>query len=124
MASIVHDKACDDAVGNSKARRAADRMFYHGCRAGGCSVAEATVLYIGVRIGALLPFVPAWSMTIRVNHAGPRLTRSAADERLEADLRLAADLVLSPGEIDDPVVVERRTDLALSQVSGVKLRNR
>jgi Protein of unknown function (DUF1353) len=26
-ASVVHDKACNDAVGNSEARREADRMF-------------------------------------------------------------------------------------------------
>src|SRR6266446_3380743 len=50
-ASIVHDKACDDAVNNSTARRAADRMFYHACRAGGCSIEDATLLYVGVRIG-------------------------------------------------------------------------
>lgn len=63
-ASIVHDKACDDATGNPKARRAADRMFYHACRAGGCSVKEAWILYLGVRIGALDEAVPAWGMGI------------------------------------------------------------
>jgi hypothetical protein len=46
-ASVVHDKACDDAKGNNAARREADRMFYHACRAGGCGVKEATLLYIG-----------------------------------------------------------------------------
>ena len=59
-ASVVHDKACDEAVGDPTARRAADRMFYHACRAGGCAVIEATLLYIGVRIGALTARVPAW----------------------------------------------------------------
>src|SRR4026209_2946877 len=57
-ASIVHDKACEDARGNAGARRAADRMFFHACRAGGCSIAEAILLYIGVRIGALRQMVP------------------------------------------------------------------
>jgi hypothetical protein len=27
----------------------ADRMFFHACRAGGCSTVEATLLYLGVR---------------------------------------------------------------------------
>ena len=43
-ASIVHDKACDDAQGDATARLKADRMFYEACREGGCSVAEATML--------------------------------------------------------------------------------
>src|SRR5438046_8522961 len=60
-ASIVHDKACDDASGNTTARRKADRMFYHACRAGGCSIQEATLLYIGVIMGGVWPLVPAWS---------------------------------------------------------------
>ena len=38
-ASIVHDVACDEAGGNTKKRRAADRMFFHGCRAGGLRAA-------------------------------------------------------------------------------------
>lgn len=32
-ASIVHDKACVDANGDTKKRRAADRMFFYACRA-------------------------------------------------------------------------------------------
>src|SRR5690242_16049686 len=36
-ASIVHDVACDRAGTDMQKRRAADRMFYHACRAGGCS---------------------------------------------------------------------------------------
>lgn len=51
-ASIVHDVACDAAVGDAAARRAADRMFYEACREGGCSRWDATVLYVGVRFGA------------------------------------------------------------------------
>ena len=51
-ASIVHDWACDQAVGNPAARKRADRMFYEACRAGGCSPFEAMVMYLGVRIGA------------------------------------------------------------------------
>src|SRR4249920_824867 len=51
-ASVVHDVACDNAGGDKKKRRAADRMFFHACRAGGCSIRESTILYLGVRIGA------------------------------------------------------------------------
>jgi Protein of unknown function (DUF1353) len=123
-ASIVHDKACDDAAGNSNARRAADRMFYHACRAGGCSVREATLLYIGVRIGALVDDVPAWRAADQLGSTAPRISRSAVEERLEADFRLAAELVLSQGEPDDPKVIEERTEHALSAVSGVDLRRR
>jgi hypothetical protein len=121
-ASIVHDKACDDARGNSRARRAADRMFYHACRAGGCSVAGATLLYIGVRIGALAPSVPAWRQASTSAREGPRLRRTAAEERLEADFRLVADRVLEEGETDDPREIERRTDRALTLVTGVRVR--
>lgn len=124
-ASVVHDKACDDAAGNSAARRAADRMFYHACRAGGCTVFEATILYIGVRIGALADFVPAWRGAARESSMErPRLLRTAEDERIEADFRLASEMVLSRGEVDDPYEIERRTDEAFSQITGVDLRGR
>lgn len=50
-ASIVHDVASQKAktVVN---RKAADKMFYFACLAGGCSVPQARMLYLGVRIGA------------------------------------------------------------------------
>ena len=48
-ASVVHDVACDTA---GVSRKEADIMFFHGCRAGGCSPAQARILYAGVRIGA------------------------------------------------------------------------
>lgn len=57
-ASIVHDVACKDP---SVPRRAADKMFYYACLAGGCSEAYAGLLFAGVRIGAHLPFVRLWS---------------------------------------------------------------
>ena len=44
--SIVHDVACDRAGGDKKKRRAADRMFYHACRAGGCSVVQSILLFL------------------------------------------------------------------------------
>lgn len=48
-ASIVHDVACDNPEVD---RKEADVMFYHACRAGGCSPLQARWLYAGVRIGA------------------------------------------------------------------------
>jgi hypothetical protein len=48
-ASIVHDVACNSPGVD---RKDADVMFFHACRAGGCSAEQARVLYAGVRIGA------------------------------------------------------------------------
>jgi hypothetical protein len=49
-ASIVHDVACKAA---DVPRRDADAMFYFACLAGGCQVAQAKMLYGGVRLGGL-----------------------------------------------------------------------
>ncbi|PYJ14178.1 MAG: hypothetical protein DME93_00675 [Verrucomicrobia bacterium] len=119
-ASIVHDKACDDALHDVQARREADRMFYHACRAGGCSIQEATWLYIGVRIGAISPLVQAWSMST-IGPQGPRPDRTPGDQRIEADFRLIAHQVLKGRETDDPVEIEARTDRALSETTGINL---
>lgn len=48
-ASITHDVACNT---QGISRKEADVMFFHACRAGGCSATQAHVLYAGVRIGA------------------------------------------------------------------------
>jgi hypothetical protein len=122
-ASVVHDKACDDAKGNASARRAADRMFFHACRAGGCSIAEAILLYIGVRIGALKQMVPAWRDD-PLDRDGSHVARTASEKRLEADFELAAREVLDRGETDDPEEIERRTDTALSRITAIDLRGR
>ncbi len=121
-ASIVHDVACRLAAGDSDKRRAADRMFYHACRTGGCTVAEATLLYLGVRIGAHWPSVAAWREG--PDDQRPRLERAPRDRRIEADFQLAAQEVLAPGEIDDIFVIEQRADAALSRVTGLDLRGR
>ena len=94
-------------------------MFYHACREGGCSIVEATLLYLGVRIGALTPLVAAWREASKTDE--PRTGRSPGDDRLEADFRLAAEKVLTRSETDDPHEIERRTDDALSLVSGIDL---
>jgi hypothetical protein len=52
--------------------------------------------------------------------AGPRITRTDDELRLERDFQVIADRVLAPGETDDPEEVERRTDEALSVVAGFK----
>jgi hypothetical protein len=121
-ASIVHDKACDDAHGNVTARREADRMFFHACRVGGCTRREAIILYLGVRLGASGDSVPAWRMGLEAAAAaGPRYSTPAAERRVEADFRLAAELILQLPETDDPTELEARTDAVLSQISASSL---
>jgi Protein of unknown function (DUF1353) len=116
-ASIVHDKACDDAVNDPAARRAADRMFYQACRAGGCSIEQATLLYIGVRIGGVWPHILPWVVAV-VAPQGPRREKTPADQRIEADFRLVAHEVLAEPETDDPVEIEARTDRAITNLTG------
>ena len=48
-ASVVHDIAVEDTAVN---RKEADKMFYYACLAGGCSLKQASLLYVGVRIGS------------------------------------------------------------------------
>ncbi|MGH8139753.1 MAG: DUF1353 domain-containing protein [Steroidobacteraceae bacterium] len=121
-ASIVHDKACGDANGDAKARRAADRMFYHACRAGGCSIFEGTLLYIGVRIGALTPLVEAWKSGPAPGMTGPRIARTRHEDRIESDFQATADQVLRQGETDDVDELERRTDRALETITSIPIR--
>jgi hypothetical protein len=61
---------------------------------------------------------------ITLDREGPRQNRTASEDRLEADFRLAAKIVFLKGETDDPAVIQRRTDEALSEVSGVDLRGK
>lgn len=122
-ASIVHDVACDEAGKDQKKRRAADRMFFHACRAGGCSIWESIVLYLGVRVGAAASAVPSWHAAMAIETAGPRTRRTDEERRLEGDFQLLADHVLARGETDDPKELERRTDTAFAMVMGLKVRN-
>lgn len=117
--SIVHDKACDDAAGDQGARRIADKMFYHACREGGCSVREAILLYIGVRIGAVWPSIAARLKTESLDQAHPY--RTAEEQRIEADFRLIAEQVLQLGETDNPDKLEARTDKAMRRVLAAEL---
>jgi hypothetical protein len=114
-ASIVHDKACEGSPSQAE-RRAADRMFYHACRTGGCSVWEATLLYIGVRIGAWVG-ARAGAQALRgAAELGPRIRLTAAELRLIEDFQLAVELVAREGLTDDPADLERSTDRALADV--------
>lgn len=120
-ASIVHDVACNAAGDDVDKRRAADRMFYHACRAGGCTIWQATLLYIGVRIGAVLPSVDAWQGAAATSPAGPRIRRTEAEDRLERDFESIANNVLASGEVDDPIKLEKRMNAALLVVAGLKI---
>lgn len=118
-AALVHDRACDDAHGDRQKRREADRMFYFACRDGGCPPREATILYIGVRIGAIFDQVPAWGFAQDDPH--PRLSFSAGDRRLLADFELIARQVLDAAAAiaaDDISAIERDTDAAITSVMG------
>lgn len=113
-ASIVHDVACDAAVGDSAARRVADKMFYEACREGGCSRWAATVLYIGVRFGAWV------GMTAMVEDRAVRIGEPPEFDGLRKDFRTVAEDVLSQGETDDPEEVEARTDAAFASLRARK----
>jgi hypothetical protein len=117
-ASIVHDVACDDAGSDKRKRRAADRMFFHACRAGGCSIRESIILYLGVRIGAVAIDVPAWQAAVSFETAGARVQRTGEEVQLEEDFRQITGAVLAEGETDDPRELERRADAALRLVMG------
>lgn len=115
-ASIVHDVACVRAGEDKKLRRRADRMFFHACRAGGCSTWEAIVLYLGVRIGAAAKDAPAWHAALSTESAGPRIRRSEDERRLERDFQELADRVLADGDTDDSQELERRVDEAFREL--------
>ncbi|MGE3843254.1 MAG: DUF1353 domain-containing protein [Vicinamibacterales bacterium] len=117
-ASIVHDVACREAGENRTKRRAADRMFFHACRAGGCSTWQAVVLYLGVRLGAAARRVPAWQAAVAAESAGPRLRRTESELQLERDFQTFAEDVLAQGETDEPRELERRADRALARTQA------
>jgi len=113
-ASIVHDIACVAAGHDNGARRAADRMFFDACRAGGCSRREAIILYIGVRIGAW------WNSQPVLADERVRLYSDPVDELVRQDFQAVGEAVLSDGETDDPVIVEQRTDQAFQRLAARK----
>lgn len=113
-ASLVHDVACEVAGDDSDARRRADRMFFEACRAGGCSARDAMVLYVGVRMGA-------WYRQILLEEQSrPRLHRDSVDRQVEDDFQFVGEQVLTDGETDDAVILERRVDAALTRLTARK----
>ena len=83
---------------------------------------QSILLYLGVRIGAILPFVPQWLPALQIVNDGPRLVRMAVEDRMENDFRQAGEIVLSLGEIDDIDEIERRVDSALSTVTLLNIQ--
>lgn len=108
-ASIVHDVACVEAGGDPQRRLAADKMFFVACRAGGCSVWDATVLYIGVRIGAWLAADEAMQSELLM----VKLQPDVADRQIQESFQTTSAIVLRQGETDDPDLVAERTEAAL-----------
>lgn len=77
-ASIVHDVACSTP---GVARKDADTMFYHACRAGGCGMAQARVLYAGVRLGAwAAAALPATALPLELKMTRPLLANPEPEE--------------------------------------------
>ena len=117
-ASVVHDVACQGNPSFTE-RRAADRMFYHACRAGGCGRVEATILYVGARIGALVPSVAAWRNA--ETRAYARSTWSppgAAEQKLAGDCLWVWEQLLAATNSDDPAKLEQELDAILANVVG------
>ena len=98
-ASIVHDVACGDPGVD---RREADRMFYFACLAGGCTAAQARLLYAGVRIGAWLPWIRLWRHDAAVRSSAMRGEAEPAltDVSMQSTYReIAADIQSRPYEM-------------------------
>jgi hypothetical protein len=123
-ASIVHDKACDDAKGAAdpaSARAAADRMFYDACREGGCNWFEAVCLYVGVRVGA---YVSQVAPELLAEPESPAIARPQ-DQSIIDIYQSITQQVTQAGETDDATEVERRTDAAMArwaQIRAAQLR--
>jgi len=117
-ASIVHDHACDEAGDDHALRLAADRMFYHACRAGNCKRWQAMLLYIGVRIGAHIKDKPRWLGAVAAEVAGPRLHERPEEPQLRARFRLVVAQVAETWESDDPQDLETLVSPALLVAFG------
>ncbi|MBB5210519.1 DUF1353 domain-containing protein [Microbulbifer hydrolyticus] len=105
-ASIVHDVACVNANARQE-RRAADRMFYQACRAGGCSTRSSIILYIGVRIGAWWKY----KSSLENDSTDPRIVEPTSSTALRSLLKESAESIFqSKGEIDDVEILEELMD--------------
>lgn len=120
-ASIVHDVACQK-VKTAADRKAADKMFYFACLAGGCSIPQARMLYLGVRVGA-------WASlkTGVLSKLAPKnlLFRLSSVPRLPEELLMRETFNHIAGkfsklkEADDFAKLESMVDEELKQVTGL-----
>ena len=120
-ASIVHDVACQKAK-TVVDRKAADKMFYFACLAGGCSIPQARMLYLGVRVGA-------WASlkTGVLSKLTPKnlLFRLSSVPRLQEELLMREAFNHIAGkfsklkEADDFAKLESMVDKELMQVTGL-----
>lgn len=91
-ASIVHDVACDSS---NTDREEADDMFFSACLTGGCSKAQAKMLYLGVRIGSWASGV-GW-VALADETARPRF----ANEHSRAELLVRAKYTVIANKLLD-----------------------
>jgi hypothetical protein len=110
-AAIVHDYACD----NGADRKEADKMFYHACRAGGCSRGQAVLLYVGVRIGSWSKTSARLVMLSEHLTSAPRVARTQVELNLERFYQQVANDVLVATESDDPDVIEAQVDKSMQK---------
>ena len=116
-ASVIHDVAvgelCNADVSPAERARA-DRMFYHACRADGCSRRFASILYIGVRFGS-------WMSSIRSNEKSnfdfdPEFIRPSLggedDESKFWEIVDGAEEAISAGDLD---LIDQLLDNALAR---------
>lgn len=95
-ASIVHDVACNDSI---VPRKAADKMFYFACLAGGCSNKQAKILYAGVRTGAWAGEVFPKN-TFSRSKLLFRLTERAGVDEMKVNLKFA-EITKALNKLDD-----------------------
>jgi hypothetical protein len=107
-ASIVHDVACRKAGSDSKLRKEADRMFYDACREGGCTIQQATILYIGVRIGA------EWGKSAETTpELDIRFTANVGHRQIQQEFQAICEDVLMLERTDDIDLIEKQVDDAI-----------
>ncbi len=66
------------------------------------------------------PDVPSCQAALATETAGPRIRRSNDELKLERDFQLIADRVLTTGQNDDQLELERRADEDMLAVAGFK----
>ena len=111
-AALVHDYAVQEGPAT---RLEADRMFYHACRAGGCSWLQARILYVGVRLGACFDDYAELKAAFGVTSEYPRLTRSSGEARAEELFLDICHAALVEQEVDDVDDFAERVDIEIEK---------